>query len=119
MGTSRLSDDDGRPLTLDDDALAKYLAPAAETPTLIIVTGCNSHDLLPLLRARGIGAFIGFDCALNDEDARLFAGELFSQYACGITLAAGAEHVASYMAIRQRPVPQLYLKEPYASMRLT
>jgi hypothetical protein len=119
MGTSRLSDDDGRALTLNDEKLAECLAPSEGTPNLIIVTGCNSQDLLPLLRARGIGGFIGFDSTLNDEDARLFAGELFGQYASGSSLSAGAEHVESYMARRQRPVPRLYIPEPYGSMRLT
>ena len=117
-GTTRLADVDGRPLPLSDEHLVECLAPIAGHPALIVVTGCNSRELLPLLRVRMIGAFIGFDDPISEEDALMFAGELYGRLVLGDTIAAAGEHMVAWMRRRRRPVPFIYAPEPWGSLRL-
>ncbi len=118
FGSTTLTDSDGSPLLLSDEDLAACLAPLFGAPTLIVVSGCHSTQILPILRERGVGAFMGFEVEISEDDARTFSTVLYSELVRGATVRAAGEHTASYMERRSRPVPAIFATEPYGSMRL-
>jgi hypothetical protein len=75
-------DEEGRTCSLDNERLAKLLEAAAGDVRLIVFNSCDSAAQAEIAVAR-VDLAIGMDTAIDDVDAKVFAGQLYSSIGYG------------------------------------
>jgi CHAT domain len=75
-------DEEGRTHPLDNERLGKLLDATAGDVRLIVFNSCDSSAQAELAVAH-VDLAIGMDTAINDEDAKVFAGQLYSSIGYG------------------------------------
>lgn len=78
-------DEQGKTHPLDNDHLAKLLDVAASDVRLIVFNSCDSAAQADLAVSH-VDLAIGMDTAIDDEDAKVFAGQLYSSIGYGLSV---------------------------------
>lgn len=78
-------DEQGRTRPLDNERLRKLLGAAAGDVRLIVFNSCDSAAQAELAVAH-VDLAIGMDTAIDDADAKVFAGQLYSSIGYGLSV---------------------------------
>lgn len=78
-------DEQGRTRPLDNERLMKLLETAAGDVRLVVFNSCDSAEQAKLAVAR-VDLAIGMDTAIDDADAKVFAGQLYSSIGYGLSV---------------------------------
>jgi hypothetical protein len=104
---------DGRPQSLSDDQLALLLQVARKPIRLVVFNACLSAEQAALATDY-VDVAIGMEEAINDDTAKVFAGQLYGSLAAGNSIGNAFDQAAAQARVlNEDPLgrPRLYVRD--------
>jgi CHAT domain-containing protein len=104
---------DGRPHELRDDQLALLLQAARKPIRLVVLNACESAEQAALA-TDFVDAAIGMAAPIDDDTAKVFAGQFYASLAAGNSLASAFDQArvqARIVSDDDEAQPRLYVRD--------